>query len=398
MFGGLERVQILLQQQRFKDAEAEARQALAGDVDRAAALSLLAIAISGQDRNPEAQQAVEQAIAEDPDRAFSYYIYAQLLRFQGKLKPAQDAIETALRSSAEDPEYLCELAMILLQRGRPSEASGVVNRGLQADPDSASLRHVRTQVRIALRDVEGAGESARDSIAQDPEDATGHTQLGYVALRQNDLKTAQMHFSEALRLNPESEPAKAGLLTVLKGRRWLFRRFLSYSNWMQSKGPGVRWIIILGAMFLARGIGGVVALLYFLFVYFTWTIDSLTNLLLRLDPVGRVLLSKDEQRASSVVGALLGLALLSVLLGFWIRPLWLAATVFGLLVLPVSGAFASEGTMRRVMTVVSVILAMVGLTGVALSFTGVDEASAPMGLFLLGTVLSTWIGGAAANR
>jgi hypothetical protein len=255
--------------------------------------------------------------------------------------------------------------------------------------------------------LEDAIQEATYSATLDPEDPSTKTQLGLIALRQNDMAVAQTYFLDALRIDPENAGAKSGLVTVLKARRTVFRSFLGFGNWVRSLGSNMRWGLFIGAYLLIRVARTVAASnpeyriwlypligLYIVFIYLTWTIDALTTMLLRFDPVGRVALSEDEIKESNFVAGSLAAALAMVVLAVvaGLDRLFVAGAVFATLVIPIAGTFAAGGRGRRILgriTLALVALASIGLLLLTLGYT--DPAAIPLGLYFLGVFAFSWI-------
>src|SRR6185295_5916341 len=72
---------------------------------------------------------------------------------------------------------------------------------------------------------------------------------GWALLHAGDAKRALEHFREALRLDPELEFARAGVVEALKARNPIYRVMLLYFLWMARLSGRTRWGIILGGYF-----------------------------------------------------------------------------------------------------------------------------------------------------
>jgi hypothetical protein len=143
----------------------------------------------------------------------------------------------------------------------------------------------------------------------------------------------------------------------------------------------------------------------FVFVLLTWTADPLFNLLLHMNRFGRLALSREQIRASNWVGGCLLLALVALLA--WAvsgdARFSLLALVCGWLVLPVAATFKSPaGRPRLLMALYTILLALVGGSGVGIFFSGgylprylwqdaLAAARLLLGMFFLGAVASTWL-------
>jgi len=142
-----------------------------------------------------------------------------------------------------------------------------------------------------------------------------------------------------------------------------------------------------------------IIILYTVFALMTWIASPLFNLILRLNRFGRLALSREETVASNWLGASLALAL--GMLIWWVVTQegvgLLGAMVFGFLAIPLSGIFYCQpGWPRWAMAGITAVLAALGIGSLALAWThtpGTPGSGASLfSLFLLGAVLSTWIG------
>ena len=66
--------------------------------------------------------------------------------------------------------------------------------------------------------TEASVQELRNTLSLDAEDATSHANLGWTLLHQGNLKKAEEHFREALRLDPELELARLGAIETLKSK------------------------------------------------------------------------------------------------------------------------------------------------------------------------------------
>jgi hypothetical protein len=141
------------------------------------------------------------------------------------------------------------------------------------------------------------------------------------------------------------------------------------------------------------------------FILLTWIADPLFNLLLRVNRLGRLALSRNQIWASNCVGTCLLLAL-AALLGWGISGDFrfaLTALVSAGLILPIAASFkCSPGWMRLVMICYTISLAMLGIGAIVLAVF-VSHIPEDLGdtalalfklcfyLFLLGLPATTWL-------
>jgi hypothetical protein len=251
-----------------------------------------------------------------------------------------------------------------------------------------------------------------------------HANQGWTLLHRGEIHKALEHFREALRLDPENEWARQGIIEALKARNIIYAVMLKYFLWMSRFSPRAQWAILLGGYFGNRLLGGLAAanprlapwilpirILYVGFALLTWMAYPFFNLLLRADKFGRMVLSREETVASNWFGWCLFAAVISlagcIVFGFD-SPWIIAAAVFGFLLLPVSSVFrCAPGWPRHVMTGVTAFLAFLGVAAIA-SSVSLSSASdqAPIhpwaanlfGLYIIGAAASTWAANLLRSR
>jgi tetratricopeptide (TPR) repeat protein len=417
MNASLERARVLLRQGRPDLGEPELRKALAEEPTNAVAHGLLSVTLAERGQLQEATREAEEAVHLAPDRPFSHYALANVLFDRERLDEAKAAIEEAIRLDPLDADYLALLANIHWARGRWRRTLEVAEQGLALDAEHDACTNLRAMALVKLGRGAEAGEAIDAALARDPENAYTHASRGWALLHQGDHPTAFQHFREALRIDPQLDWAREGLVEALKARYPLYGLMLRYFLWMSGLSGRVRWAIVVGGLLGIRMLAGTLAsipvlnllvgplvIAYFLFIFLSWTADPLFNLLLRLNRFGRYALTREDVVASNWVGgcllaALVALAALPLTgnVGFVVAAILLAG-----LVLPVAGTFKCRpGWPRTTMAAYTAILALVALAGLALLLTdptdrgartsGSDLGFLLVGLTALGLIVSTWL-------
>jgi hypothetical protein len=182
---------------------------------------------------------------------------------------------------------------------------------------------------------------------------------------------------------------------------------LRYFLWMSRLSRGTQWMVILGGLFLVRflrslaagapglaPIASIVSIVYIVFAMLTWTAKPLSDLLLRLDSYGRLLLSRSQIEATNI-----GLALLATAAGMFVIGLATGnGAYFGgalgtlALLLPVSGTFqAPAGKKRRILGLYTIALTILGAYALGQSISGQDPSGGLSSIFLIGWIAFSWI-------
>jgi len=414
----LQRAVLLYQQSRHGMAEAELRQALAAEPHDAYAHSLLGLCLAEQEKLEDATAEAQQGIHLCPDSPFAHYAHARVLLSRHRLPEAREAIEEAIRLDSADADYFAVLAGIHVQEHRWREALQAAHQGLQFDPSHIGCTNLSAMALVKLGRKAEAGATIDVALSKNPENALTHANMGWTLLEKGEPKKALEHFREALRLDPENEWARHGIVESLKARHFIYAIILKYFLWMSRFGTRGQWAIILGGYFGNRLLGTLaeanpkwapwilpVRVLYVSFALMTWLAYPFFNLLLRLNRFGRLVLTREQTVASNWFGLCLLLALLGLAgccvagFGSW----WLVlAVVFGFLLLPVSAIFkCEEGWPRRTMAGLTIAVALLGLASLGAfataEYSPKPKAKAALAIaencfefFLLGAVGSTW--------
>jgi Tfp pilus assembly protein PilF len=383
-----------------------ARQALAADPQNAMAHALLALGLAHLRQPRDAVAAGRQAVALDPEMSFAHYALGWALLEHDDASGAERAAREALRLSPDGDGYAL-LAQGLTRQRKWREALETASRGLEVDPEHSGLANIRAMALGALGRREEADGAVRDALAAAPDDPAAHANRGWLLLRQSNPDAALESFRAALRLDPSLDWARAGIVEALKARQGLYRVMLRYSLWMGTLSGRARWIIILGLFFGARfartlmrenpaltPVLGPVLALYVLFVLATWISGPVSNLLLRLNPFGRLVLSADETLASNLIGGCLAIgALAGVLYLVTGGSAWLmvgAASV--IMLMPIGGAFSGYGSRAwRPLLAGLVLLSCCAIAAVMLAFVRLDLAVWPFAALLLGSFAFGWV-------
>lgn len=295
---------------RYADAERAFREALAQEPNDAFALHHLAACQFHQDgRHREALQTIDNAIALAPNEADHHVLRAFILCL---LERAKEALATAHAALALDPTSSAGFAaeaQAHLMLARWPDAERAAREALALDADNTTAANQLAQaLRLQNKMAEDAGHLA-GMLARDPEDPYTHANAGWSALQRGEHRLAETHFREALRLNPEFDAAREGLLNSFRARSPLYRGYLQYCFAMQRLSAAWRWGVIIGLYLAARlaahwkgGVGLALIALYFLFCLWVWVARPFGNLLLLFDRFARHALRRNEKIEATVVG------------------------------------------------------------------------------------------------
>lgn len=334
----INRIQLLLSQERFALAEQEIRQDMGTLAHHPLARVLLGIALMGQERKGEALEEAEAAIGLDPTFPFAHNLKGRILFQLGKMKEAEQSLQEAIRLNPADPDHFVHLAYVYFQKGNWEEALKAVEHGLGLNPEHVGGLNLRARLLIKLGRSPEASQSFEASMNKDPENSYTHLSMGWALLEEGDHKKALDHFREAVRLDPENESAKGGLVEGLKARYWFYRLYLRFAFFMENLNGKLRWGLIIGLIVIANVLPAL-APYYLGLVFFSWFSGILFNSLIRLNPYGRYALTDDQIQYSNIFSALLVSGLISLGIGafFTLDILTSLGSVLLLMLFPVTG-------------------------------------------------------------
>jgi len=345
-----QRAMLLLEQNRYPDAERELRAALLQSPQEAHLHAMLALVLLEQLKLNDASAEAGQAIALDPDDPLPHYALAAVLVRRNRLAEALTPVNEAIRLDPFDPKHYALLSQIKIEQRNWQAALDAANRGLAIDPNHDACVNLRGIAQVHLGDREAASQTIRGALERDPENAVTHANQGWALLHQNKPKPAMEHFRESLRIDPTNDWARAGIVEAMKARNPFYRVMLAYFLFMARLSSTAQWGIIVGGYVAYRMLIRLkedrpelspyltpVIAAYFVFAISTWLAPSLFNLLLRLDRFGRYALSRDQRIGATIVGTVLMVAGVIAVLGLIVDPgLLYVAGMVGIITLPAS--------------------------------------------------------------
>jgi tetratricopeptide (TPR) repeat protein len=403
------RAQMLLSQSRPEAAEEQIRAALAEDPGDGLAHAFLALCLADRKQGAEARKSAETAVGLTPEEAYCHYVQAYVLAELNKDGEAEAAVREALRLAPEDADYHAFLSGLFLKASDWAGALQAAENGLQFDAQHVRCNNFRAQALIQLGRREEAGLVLDAALAREPENAMTHANKGWALLRDGEPTPALERFREALRLEPNMEWARQGVVEALKARNIVYRLMLRWFFWMARLSPGKRWGLVIGGVVGARilrffmrynpSLAPVLWPLlgaYILFVFLTWTAPALFELLLRLDRHGRLVLSRKQIVRGNVVGLLLLSAVLCAGIGWWVNvsPLLTAGMLSAFLIIQAASVFnAKPGWLGAILKLYVALLILLALAVVGLSFAEHSAYGKVFTTFMIGWVAYAWLSG-----
>ncbi|MGB7343684.1 MAG: tetratricopeptide repeat protein [Pirellulaceae bacterium] len=357
----IERAQLLINQDRFEQAEQCLRQALADDPQEGYAHSLLAICMMrDRDKLLAATQEAEQGIHAEPDSSFSYYAHCLVMQKRGQEDLAIQSIERAIELDPTDAGFHGLRAGLHAIANQWQACLDAAETGLSFAPENQQCASLRSHALERLGRVTDALDEAERATRQDPDSPHAHASRGWALLNNGDHKQAQLAFREALRLDPSDEFARQGMVASLNSNNFVFRHFHRLILKLSRLDPRAQWGLIIGLWLGVRVLNSIAAqhawlqpwvapitIAYVLLVMMSWIANPLFNTFLRFHPFGKHLLSNKEKWASNVIAMAFGVGAMGSLMCM-VRADWVGAFLCFLfaiyLTIPLSVPFNTDAS------------------------------------------------------
>lgn len=407
-----QRVELLLQQERYEDAEGILQDLLKNDPDDAVVLSFLAEVKLQADDYLTAHHFIDQSLAITPNNPALHHLKARILIQENRFKEAIDFIEEAIQLDPEDADYHALKALILLQQKKFQESLDAADQALELDAENLLALNMRTSALQKLDRKEDAFITIEGALKEDPNNSFTHANYGWNLLETGDHKKALEHFKQSLQQNPGNEYAQQGMIQAIKAGNLIYRLFLKYSFFMANLTSKYQWGVIIGFFVGVRLLRGLAAsneamrpflipliILLSLVAFSTWIITPVSNLLFRLHPYGKYMLDKQEIKSANLVG----ISLLLAVIGFGAylatnQAGWLVLGFLGLtLTMPLGNMFASS-TNKWVLQWYPLAMALVGALAVYDSFSTNELFTTYSSIYLIGLFAYQWIANALIIR
>lgn len=401
----ISKVEILIQQQKFAEAEKIIADLLAGDAHNIHFLSLLAEVNLQQGNYDKANIIVDDAIGLSPDSPWLFYIKSRIAAQQNKLSEAEQFIQQSITLDPYDADYFAFLANIKLARKQFAEALEMANRGLEIDSENLLALNARSTALNKLNRKEESFSTIEGALREDPNNAYTHANYGWGLLEKGDHKKALIHFKEALANKPDYQYAQAGMLQAIKAANPVYRVFLKYAFWMGNLTAKYQWAVIIGFYVGVRALNAlaknnaalqpyltplIIALT--IVAFSTWIIAPVSNLFLRFNKYGKLLLDKKEKMSSNFVA----LSFLAFVAGFLLYfalgdERMLAIAVFGFAMMLPLGTMFSPSKNKNALLIYTIALAVVGLSAIGQTFSTGELFNMMSSIFLIGFVGYQWV-------
>lgn len=401
----LSKIQILIQQKKFVEAEKILSDLLSQDPNNIHFLGSLAEVNMHLDKLDNANSIIDNAIGISPDSHFLYYIKSHILIQQDNFYEAQNLMSQAIELDSYNASYLALLANIKLGRKQFSQALEIANQALEIDAENLLALNTRSSALNKLNRSAESYDTIKGALRGDPNNAYTHANYGWNLLEQGDHKKALEHFKEALTNDPTSKYAQAGMLEALKATNSVYRMFLKYAFFMSNLPAKFQWGVLIAFIFGLkilkttainneefRPVLVPIIIIIYVFAFSTWIFEPIGNLFLRFNKYGQLLLDKKEKMSSAFVAASLGVFVAGIFLYLTLSDdVWLTIAVFGLAMSLPLGTMFSSSKNKNGLLIYTITLGVVGIVAIGLTYsTGVIINLMSL-FFIIGFVGFQWV-------
>lgn len=353
-----------------------------------------AIILIEQGRYKEAIKVFNDELSQDPaNHELLYYLSLAQYHVEDMQKQSLQTIDEAIKHETQEPAYFQLRSLILADLKRPKLALDSVNEALRLDPQYAQAHASKAYIYCGMEKWKEAEQCARDALsfdadnpfagnilvnslrmqnkldesvhltsdllAKDPDSYLSHSNRGWVYLHKKDYPQAQVHFREALRLHPNFEPARAGMLEVFRAKSPLYRLYLQYAFFMSQQTKSIRIMVIIGIYVAFRSamkglqqvlngpyafFGYVAIVILYSLLFWTWLAPGIGNLLILTDSFARHSLNRKEKLDAVFVGGSFFAGVILVLTGILLelKPIMLVGFALAASAIPFSMTFTNS--------------------------------------------------------
>ncbi len=401
----LSRIEILVQQKKYKEAERQLRELLARNPNNVQLLSLLAEVYLQQDNYDNAETIINNAIGLTPDIPQLYYIKSRIALQQDKYDDAEAHLERSIQLDPHDADYFALLGNIKLLRKQFKKALDLANQALEIDPENILGLNTRSTALMKLNKKKDSFDTIEGALHEDPNNAYTHANYGWGLLEKGNHKKALLHFKESLQNEPSFAYAQAGMLEAIKASNPVYKLFLKYSFLMSKLTAKYQWGVIIGfyltfrfLRFAAKNNETLQPFLTPLIIaltiiaFSTWVITPISNLFLRFNKYGQVLLDKKEKLSSNFVASSLFLFIAGLLLYFTTSvEEYIPIAAFGFAMMVPFSVMFSPSKFKNALLIYAVGISLIGIGAISITFSTGIIVNNLSTIFIFGFIAFQWV-------
>jgi len=207
--------ELELQTRRYADVLAECDQLLTRQPTNRNARLLRALALAGSSREEEARQILNELLTEDPNSLITKLALARLDLLKKDYPAAEKKFAEVYKPGQADLRPLDGLLTSYLGQKEPAKALALLEKELQAAPDSFELLSRHAEVDVQSGNYAQALTEYQRLLAKDPNSARLNVRVGEVALMARNKDIAVSSFNKAAQIDPK-DPRPLVMLASLQ--------------------------------------------------------------------------------------------------------------------------------------------------------------------------------------
>lgn len=400
----IDRAMLLMQHERYAEAQNALKDILSQDPNNVYALTLMAQVHLNLDNLKEAEECIQSAIAISPDDADLYYVKSRIHLQKNEYDIAEKMISEAIELDPHESAYFAHWSFIKLMRKQYVKALELADDALALNPENILALNNRSTALIKLDRKDEAYTTISGALEEDPNNAYTHANYGWNLLEKGEHEKALVHFQEALKNDPNLEYAKDGMGEAIKAKNFLYRWFLNYAFWMNNLTSKYQWGVIIAFYVVYKVLNFIAArnenlqvfilpilILMAVFAMSTWIITPISNLFLRLNKYGKYVLSKNDIMSANLVGLSLLVCLIGLLLYFiQSNNNYLSLALFGFTMMIPLGVVFYPTKIKKILPIYTICMMVIGVLGIMEVFQTNVLFNGVISLYFLGLVAFQW--------
>jgi tetratricopeptide (TPR) repeat protein len=353
----LERADLLIEHRRYELAILELTRLLSEYPELSEAQTRLALCYMPLQRFDDAIKAARKAVSLDPENPVNHSILATVYMSADEKRSALLSIKQAIEIDPSVATFFSLRSAIELSLGWPTDAQYSAETGLSLNPSSVDCRIRLAEAHQAQNNFSKANQVLADALKLNPEYFRAHLDKGITLLLSREVVPACEHFKEALRLDPDSEEAKLGMVTAVRLKNpvvynigCIVGKFSLFGTW-----PIFALLFAVGILVNcispsqhphAQSLFLVWLFLIWLMTYLRTAGEISTDLTIAFDEHVKYIISPKQRRAVLVSSALLILSVSALVCGALseLQTLLLVGTSIVFMIAPVRDFISSKTT------------------------------------------------------
>jgi len=146
-----------------------------------------------------------RAVELDPKMPWVHSLYGQALKTAGKVEEAAVQFNEELKVNPYDFTANAEIALLLLQDGKPNEALAHITMALQVRPNDPGALYQRASIHLTQGLTEQAGQELEQLIRDHPDFSEAHAALARVYYKLKRTAEGDREAAEARRVREEAQ-------------------------------------------------------------------------------------------------------------------------------------------------------------------------------------------------